>query len=159
MKIIIIIIKCFKKKVHNSNIKILYYDELDLSEGIDVNNTATLASESAFRACIIWYYWYFLDKRFQKSFNQFSATVVKCWFKQTLGHYKIYKHFNIKEFFVMHKKISKENVLLWNIEIAKRKFYYRKNLILLGDVISMIFFWWKELLILNGLQGCWCLLN
>ena len=46
MKIIIIIIKCFKKKVHKSNIKILYYDELDLSEGIDFNNTATLASES-----------------------------------------------------------------------------------------------------------------
>lgn len=46
MKIIIIVIKCFKEKVHKSNIKILYYDELDLSEGIDVNNTATLASES-----------------------------------------------------------------------------------------------------------------
>ena len=47
MKIIIITIKCFKKKVHESNIKILNYDEFDLSESIDVNNTATLASESA----------------------------------------------------------------------------------------------------------------
>ena len=37
----------------------LYYDRIDVSEGIDVNKT----SES--KACDIFHYWYFLDKAFK----------------------------------------------------------------------------------------------
>ena len=36
----------------------LYFDRIDISEGIDVNKT----SES--QECNIWNYWYFLDKGF-----------------------------------------------------------------------------------------------
>ena len=35
----------------------LYYDRIDVSEGIDLNKT------SASKECDICYYWYFLDKR------------------------------------------------------------------------------------------------
>ena len=34
----------------------LYFGRIDVSEGIDVNQT------SASKECIIWHYWYFLDK-------------------------------------------------------------------------------------------------
>ena len=40
------------------NIKMLYHDRSDVSEGIDVNKT----SES--KQCDIFHYWYFLDKGF-----------------------------------------------------------------------------------------------
>ena len=40
----------------------LYYDRIDLSEGIDVNKT----SES--KDCDICHYWYFLDKGFNQMF-------------------------------------------------------------------------------------------
>ena len=41
------------------NIKMRYYDRIDVSEGIDVNK----ASES--KECDIWHYWYFLSKGFK----------------------------------------------------------------------------------------------
>ena len=41
------------------NYKILGYDRVDISEGIDVNKT------NASKECDICYYWYFLDKGFQ----------------------------------------------------------------------------------------------
>ena len=37
----------------------VYFDRIDVSEGIDVNKT------SASKECIICYYWYFLDKSFK----------------------------------------------------------------------------------------------
>ena len=37
----------------------LYYDWIDVSEGIDVNKT------SSSKKCIMWHYWYFLDKGFK----------------------------------------------------------------------------------------------
>ena len=37
----------------------LYYDRIDVCEGIDVNKT------SASKGCIIFNYWYFLDKGFR----------------------------------------------------------------------------------------------
>ena len=37
----------------------LYYDIMDVSEDIDVNNT------SATKECIICHYWYFLDEGFK----------------------------------------------------------------------------------------------
>ena len=45
------------------NIKILYYNRIDVSEGIDVNKT----SES--KECDICHYWYFLDKGFKFQLN------------------------------------------------------------------------------------------
>ena len=42
-----------------NNIKMLYFDRIDVSEGIDVNQT----SES--KECNICHYWYFLDKDFK----------------------------------------------------------------------------------------------
>ena len=45
-----------------NNIKMLYYDRIDVSEGIDVNKT------SASKECLICHYWYFLNKGF--SFQQ-----------------------------------------------------------------------------------------
>ena len=42
-----------------TNIKILYYNRIDVSEGIDVNKT------SASKLCDICYYWYFLNKGFK----------------------------------------------------------------------------------------------
>ena len=44
-------------------IKILYYNRIDVSEGIDVNKT----SES--KECDICHYWYFLDKGFKFQLN------------------------------------------------------------------------------------------
>ena len=39
--------------------KMLYYDRIDVSEGIDVNKTSKL------KECDICHYWYFLNKRFK----------------------------------------------------------------------------------------------
>ena len=64
MKMIIIVTtKCFWKNVHMNNINIAYYDEIDISEGIDVNKT------SASKECIICHYCYFLDKGFNFHLN------------------------------------------------------------------------------------------
>ena len=41
-----------------SNIKMLEYGRIDISEGIDINKT------SASKECDICHYWYFLDKNF-----------------------------------------------------------------------------------------------
>ena len=38
-----------------NNIKMLYYDRIDVSEGIDVNKT------SKSKECNIFHYWYFLS--------------------------------------------------------------------------------------------------
>ena len=60
MKIIVIItIKCFQKNVHMNNLKMPYYDRINVSEGIDVNTT------SASKECTICHRWYFLDKGFK----------------------------------------------------------------------------------------------
>ena len=40
------------------NYKVLEYDRIDISEGIDMNKT------SASKGCDICHYWYFLDKNF-----------------------------------------------------------------------------------------------
>ena len=40
------------------NYKMLEYDRIDISEGIDINKT------SASKECDICHYWYFLDKKF-----------------------------------------------------------------------------------------------
>ena len=42
--------------VHINNIKMIYYDRIDVSEGIDVKKT------SALKKCDICYFLYFLDK-------------------------------------------------------------------------------------------------
>ena len=55
MKIIIIIIK----NVHINNIKMLYYNKIEVSEGVHVNKT------SASKECIICHYWHFLEERFK----------------------------------------------------------------------------------------------
>ena len=49
----------FKKDVHVNNRNMMYYDRIDISEGIDANKT----SES--KEYGICHYWYFLDKRFK----------------------------------------------------------------------------------------------
>ena len=46
---------CFRKNVHIDNIKVLYYDRIDISEGIDVDKI------SAPKERIICHYRYFLD--------------------------------------------------------------------------------------------------
>ena len=46
-----------------SNIKMLYYDRTDFSEGIDVNKT------SASKQCDICHYWYFLNRGFKFQTN------------------------------------------------------------------------------------------
>ena len=40
------------------NYKMLEYDRIDISEGLDMNKT------SASKKCDIYHYWYFLDKNF-----------------------------------------------------------------------------------------------
>ena len=40
------------------NYKMLKYDRIDISEGIDVNKTDKL------KECMLYHYWYFLDKNF-----------------------------------------------------------------------------------------------
>ena len=52
------------KTVHINHINMLYYDEIDISEGIDINEA------SASKECDICQYWY-LDKGL--SFNRMSA--------------------------------------------------------------------------------------
>ena len=42
-----------------NNMKTLYYDRIDVSEGTDVNKT------SKSKECDIFHYWYFLDKAFK----------------------------------------------------------------------------------------------
>ena len=65
MKIIITItIKYFWKNVHVNNINMLYFDRIDVSEGIDDNKT------SASKECIICHNLYFSDKRSAMSVNE-----------------------------------------------------------------------------------------
>ena len=42
-----------------NNIKILYFDRIDVSKGTDINKT------SASKECGIGHYWYFLNKGFK----------------------------------------------------------------------------------------------
>ena len=42
-----------------NNIKMLHYDRINVSEGIDANKT------NVSKVCDIYHYWCFLDKRFQ----------------------------------------------------------------------------------------------
>ena len=49
----------FLENVEVNSIDILYYDRIEVSEGININNS------SASKECIICHYWYFLDKRFK----------------------------------------------------------------------------------------------
>ena len=51
--------KVFLENVEVNSIDILYYDRIEVSEGININNL------SASKECIICHYWYFLDKRFK----------------------------------------------------------------------------------------------
>ena len=46
----------FRKNVDITNINLLYYYRMDVGEVIDVNRT------SASKECIIYHYWYLLDK-------------------------------------------------------------------------------------------------
>ena len=57
IKIIIIAIY-FLKNVYINNINMIYYDIMNVSEGIDVNKI----NES--KECDIYHYWHFLDKGF-----------------------------------------------------------------------------------------------
>ena len=52
------IIHKLSKMVVCMNYKMLEYDRIDISEGIDMNKT------SASKECDICHYWYFLDKNF-----------------------------------------------------------------------------------------------
>ena len=54
--IIFITIKCFSKDIHVNNFKMLSYDKIVVSKGIDVNKT------SASKDCITCHYWYLLDE-------------------------------------------------------------------------------------------------
>ena len=54
-----IAINCLQKNTHINDIKILYFDRIDISEGIAVNKT------SVSKECIICHYRYFLDKGFK----------------------------------------------------------------------------------------------
>ena len=54
--IIIIIVKCSSKNVQINNMNMEYYDAIDVSEGIGVNNT------SATKERIVCHYWCFLDE-------------------------------------------------------------------------------------------------
>ena len=45
-------------KIVCMNYKMLGYDRIDISEGLDLNKA------SASKKCDIWHYWYFLDKNF-----------------------------------------------------------------------------------------------
>ena len=44
-----------------NNIKILYYNKIEVSEGTDINKTG------ASKVCDICHYWYFLNKGFKVS--------------------------------------------------------------------------------------------
>ena len=46
-----------------NNTKLLYYERIDVSEGIDVKKT------SASKECDICHYWYFLNKSFKFQWN------------------------------------------------------------------------------------------
>ena len=46
-----------------NNIKMLYFDRIDISEGTDVNKTSTS------KECDICHYWYFLNKDFKFQSN------------------------------------------------------------------------------------------
>ena len=50
--------KNFQKNLHKSNISLIYYDRIDVSERFDVNKA------SAWNECDIFCYWYFLDEGF-----------------------------------------------------------------------------------------------
>ena len=48
-----------KSVFNKNNIKMLHYDRTDVSEGSDINKT------SLSKECVIFHYWYILDKGFR----------------------------------------------------------------------------------------------
>ena len=53
------IVHNFFRQMFLWNIKMIYYDRIDVSEGIDVNKT------SASKECDVCHYWYFLNYSFK----------------------------------------------------------------------------------------------
>ena len=54
-----------------NNIKMLYYNRIDISQGIDINKT------SASKECDICHYWYFLNKGLSFN-NMYAINTVIC---------------------------------------------------------------------------------
>ena len=62
-----------------NNIKMQFYDSIDISEGIDVNKT------SASKECDICLYWYFLNYSFTFQSNVCIDVIIYLWCLWTLA--------------------------------------------------------------------------
>ena len=106
-----------------NNIKMVYYDIIDLSEGIDVNKT----SES--KECDICHYCYFLDKtfKFQSDFwNGFQGVLIM---SMNLSNIAILDIQGV-DYRCIISEISKSEVinLMRNVQLSeKRKIINYKN--------------------------------
>ena len=76
-----------------NNIKTLYFDRIEVSEGIDINKT------SKSKDCDICYYWYFLEKDFK--FQPYVCNRCHNLFMMSMNLCDIailkFKNYNLKE--------------------------------------------------------------
>ena len=117
-----------------SSIKILEYNIIDISEGIDTNKT------SASKECNICHYWYFLDKKFtyepylctrchdlmQKAMNFNDVAIVSI----KGNNYRIhFWYMSIKDAIVLmtNSNLKDKNRILVYIKEMNKSSYYQKN--------------------------------
>ena len=120
----------------------LYYDKIDVSEGIDVNKTS---SSKEYDVC---HNYYFLNYSFK-----FQSNV--CNRSYDLSMMSI----NLSDITILYIKGSDYRCIISLISKNKAVFYQHKTPIFLGDVdikkvldTNEIFFWWKKLLVLYWLK-------
>ena len=107
------------------NYKMLEYDRIDISEGIDINKT-NLSKE-----CMLCHYWYFLDKNFsygpylcvgcynimQKSIDFENIAIVHVRKSAYRIHFLDMSKREAKKLMVNSNLIDKKNILLKNLLI------------------------------------------
>ena len=99
-----------------NNIKILYFDRVDVSEGIDVNKT------SEWKECDICHYWYFLNKELKFQSYVYNRCHDLLMMSMNLSGISI---LNIKgaDYHCIFNRMSKSEAmnLLQNIDLTEKR--------------------------------------
>ena len=93
----------------------LYYDRIDVSEGIDVNKTSIL------KECNTWHYWYFLNKGFKFQLHVFDGGHDLLMMSMNLIIIAVLS-IKVVDYHIIISGISKSEVINWiqNIDLTEK---------------------------------------